>query len=165
MKAFKHIVFIAVFLFMCLGIPFLYFYNKGTILSDVDVVSSASLEVPDQPSGTFYVLVNKNMHSSTLEDWQNFFTEKEVGVIMEDISCLVSKGDVNGKELADRYLARLAENQMKITMEDGALIASKAEAGIFDVIILSTEAAQAYGYDQMAEDDSRVVIAVTGAET
>ena len=166
MRLAKHMAADAAALFLCLGIPCLYFLHAGTLFNrNADAVSGASLLVPEQPSGTFLVLLNRERHPATMEEWSDFFRERDVDVIMEDISCLASKGDVNGLKLADRYLTRLAQNQMNITVEDGTLIASKAEAGIYDVIILSKEAAEAYGYEISAEDETGLWIAVSGGET
>ena len=142
-----HAAFIAAALFVCLGIPTLYFGQKNLLPGgQTDTISGASLVVPEQPSGAFLILLNKAHHPDTTEDWTAFFTEQPVDVIMEDIHCLITRGDATGKELAERYLARLAENQMRITQEDGTLIASRAECGLFDVILLSEEAAQTYDY-------------------
>ena len=165
MRLVKHLLFVAAALFVCLGAPCLYFMRAGTLFGATDAVSGASLEVPDQPSGTFLVLLNRQRHPLTTEEWEAFFSEREVGVIMEDIHCLISKGDEAGKELADRYRARLAENQMEVTAEDGTLVASRAENGIFDVILISTDAAQIYDYSRITDDTDTMVIQVEGTGT
>lgn len=131
---------------------------------EVDAVSGSSLVIPDQPGGTFYVLLNTKRHPVTAAEWDDFFSEREVGVIMEDVECFVSRGDAPGRELADRYKARLAENQMRVKTEDGTLIASRAENGLFDVIILSKEAEAAYDYSKVFLRDEVLVIPVLSEE-
>ena len=163
MRLVKHIAAVAAALFICLVIPCLYYMQAGGLFSRApDARSGASLVVPDQPSGTFLVLVNKERHPASMQEWTDFFTEKEVGVIMEDVHCLVTKGDAAGKELAERYQARLAENQMQITQEDGTLVVSKAENGMFDVVIISTDMADNYDYSRIHESDRTAVLSITG---
>ena len=163
MRLIKHIAASAAALFICLGIPCLYFMHTGGLFSgNPDTVSGATLVVPEKPSGTFLVLVNKERHPATMQEWTDFFTEKEVGVIMEDVHCLITKGDAAGKELAERYQARLAENQMQVTQEDGTLVVSKAENGLFDVVILSTDVANLYDYSRIRESDRTAVLSITG---
>lgn len=166
MRLVKHFGFAAAALFICLGIPCLYFAHAGTLFSGgADAVSGASLDIPDQPSGTFLVLVNREKHPLTMDEWTAFFSEQEVGVIMEDIHCLITRGDTAGKELADRYVARLAENQMQVTEEDGTLVVSRAENGMFDVILISTDAAKIYDYSRIRDDRETAVIPVGGTGT
>lgn len=158
----RHYIISLGILILILGLPAIYYYDiPALIRGEADTVSSASMEIPDQPSGNFVVLVNKSRHPDTLEEWTSFFTEKEVGVIMEDISCLVVKGDVTGNELAGRYQARLAENQMSVRSEDGTLLVSRAENALFDVIILSEEMADAYGYNEVYMRDDVLSISIS----
>ena len=158
MKALEHIVIVAVALVLCLGLPaFLYLPGSG----GVDAVSGASLEAPDQPSGEFVVIVNRDRHTA-LREWADFFSEREVGVIMEDISCVTAAGDASGEQLARRYQARLAENQMRLRSENGVLAVSKAEKGLYDVLILSKEAAEAYDYSTVYARPEALVLTVEG---
>ena len=124
-----------------------------------DAVSGASFTVPDQPSGEFVVILNRSRHSA-LEDWTSFFSEQEVGVIMEDLSCATVAGDAAGLQLAQRYQARLAENQMTLRRENGLLLVSKAEHGRYDVIILSKETADAFDYSAVCGDAGALVLTV-----
>ena len=142
MKVFKHILSIGAGLFLFAGIPTLYYrvplmamYGSG----DVDSVSGASLVAPEQPSGEFLVLINKKLHTETMDDWKAFFNEEPVGVIFEDIKCITADGDVNGSQLAERYRIRLPENQMSVKSENGLMAVSKAQCGLFDVMVLSRE--------------------------
>ena len=122
--------------------PFRMWANDG----NVDAVSSASviLSAPDDP---YIVLINRALHekSGTLAVWEDFFAGKEIGVVYEDIDCIVLWGDPAGMEAARSFQSRLPENQMRIRQEDGLLAVSKAEHGKYDVIIMSMEAARAYG--------------------
>ena len=157
-----HVLIISAALLVLLGLPFAHFAGKGTLGAGADAVSGASLEVPDQPSGTFFVLLNRDRHPMTQGEWENFFSEREVDVIMEDVHCLIPRGDAPGKELAERYLARLAENQMTLNAEDGTLVVSKAEAGLFDVIVVSAEAERVYDYSAAFARPGTLVMKVRG---
>ncbi len=163
MRVIRHLLVIMAALFICLGLPCLHFMNVGTLFAEgADAAAGASMVVPDQPSGTFLVLLNKSRHPETETEWQNFFYEKPVDVIMEDIHCMTAKGDASGMELAERYQARLAENQMRIVREDGTLVASRAMHGLFDVIVISSEAADIYGYDTLCADPEIAVYRIGG---
>ena len=158
MKILEHICIILAALFLCLGLPALICLPKE---DGVDAVSSASLEVPDQPSGEFVVILNRERHAA-LEEWEAFFTEREVGVIMEDLSCMTAAGDEAGAQLAQRCQARLAENQMSLRSENGVLLVSKAEQGLYDVVILSRETADAYDYSAVYARPDALVLTVEG---
>lgn len=161
----RHFIFIAAALMVCLGIPGLYYYRTGTLFhAGIDAVSAATAEIPDQPSGQFVVLLNTEKHPLTEAEWTAFFSEQDVDVIMEDIRCFVSRDDAAGIELAERYRARLAENQMKIRSEDGTLIASRAGHSLFDVIILSKESAEQYGYSSETLPEQVRIISVEGVD-
>jgi len=109
----------------------------------VDAVSSASLQLPEQPSGAFYVLLKTSLHTDTLDDWRQFFTGESLPVIFEDIRCAVAEGDASGVQLAERFQAQLPENQMRLRTENPTLLVSKIEAGRLDVAVLSREMAEA----------------------
>ena len=128
-----------------------------------DAVTQATVELPDQPSGDFIVLLNTSMHEDTLDDWTAFFTGADMPVIFEDISCITAKGDVTGEQLAERFQLQLPENQMQLRSEDATMLASKAEAGYIDAAVFSSEMADAIGLS--VEDRSGVtVIRVQGGE-
>ncbi|MBQ9065377.1 MAG: hypothetical protein IJ123_08025 [Blautia sp.] len=164
MKHAKDVLIILASLFVFLGIPaFIYggrlysmYFEKGT-----DAVSGATVEIPDQPSGEYVILVNRSLHSDTMPEWESFFHEEPVGVIFEDLVCTVAEGDAGGLELAERYRARLAENQMKIKQENGLMAASKAQWGVFDVMAFSKEIADAYHIETVSENRDIDVITVT----
>lgn len=163
MRVIKHILVVCAALFICLGLPCLHFVNAGTLFADgADAAAGASMVVPDQPSGTFLVLLNRSRHPLTESEWQKFFEEKDVDVIMEDLHCMVIRGDVTGMELADRYRARLAENQMRIVIEDGTLIASRTRYGLFDAVVVSAEAAEAFGLDMTGDDPDLAAYVIGG---
>ena len=52
--------------------------------------------------------------------------------------------------MAESLQSRLPENQMKVRIVDGVLALSKAEAGLFDVIVTSDEMAKALTADTVA---------------
>ena len=163
MKALKHIGIVLLGLFLCLVLPGLFYVDVGAVLSGVDAVSGASMELPDQPSGEFVVIINRDKHPLTLDEWTDFFLENPVGVIWEDISVLAAASDPTGVQLAERYQVRLAENQMTLTKENGLLIVSRAENGLFDVIVLSKEMADAVDFSAVYARSDAAVITVRGA--
>ena len=163
MKWMKHAAFVLACLFVTLGIPLL-IYSPNLFSRGLDAVSSASLEIPDQPSGEFLVLINKDRHPDTLKEWDDFFSERPVSVIMEDISCLVAEGDTGGVEAARRYQARLAANQMRLSGESYSLLVSKAENGLFDVIILSAEMEKLSNYSAVLVRDDVYAVRVISAQ-
>ena len=155
MKKTTHVIFVIAALFLMFGLPSLYYGDRiqavfaevtnSAAAGSADAVSSASIEIPDQPSGEFYVFVNSEKHMDTLSDWENFFLEKEVDVIFEDLDCITIDGDVLGFELAKRFQARLAENQMTVKKENAVLGASKLDSMHFDVMVVSSEVANSFG--------------------
>ena len=146
MKALKclgHVMLVTVVLMLLAGIPVLTHFDLFGTTGDTDAVSTASIPLPDQPSGDFVVLMRTSMHEETIDDWKVFFTGEDLPVIFDDISCLVAEGDVNGQQLAERFQVLLPENQMKIRTENPTLLASKVEAGYIDVAVFSREMADA----------------------
>ena len=141
-----HVFFVAILLLLLAALPIArhteMFASQGT-----DANTGASMELPDEPSGEFVVLINESIHSDSLDQWEKFFTGKEVEVIFDDINCLVSKGDAAAIQMATVYLATLPENQMTLDTEDPTLLASKAESGYADVAVFSEEMADAIGFD------------------
>lgn len=131
--------------------------------SSPDAISSAtaqSVSAGDM-NGKYVVLLNRSLHDKkgTTADWQKFFSfDENVPLIMEDIVCKVAETDSEGIEAAQKYQARLPENQMKITREAGVMLLSKAELGRFDVIILSRAAAQAYSAQTLYDMDNVLLI-------
>ena len=164
MKFVKHAVIILAALFVTLGIPMLYYLDAGTLFPGrADAVTGASLTLPDKPSGQFVVLLNREKHGNTAALWTDFFSDRPVDVIMEDLSCMTVQGDADGIQLAERYQARLAENQLSLRTESPVLVASRAENGLFDVIVLSREMADAYQFSTVYGNSSIAVIPVKGA--
>ena len=147
-----------------LGLPALY-YRSG--LSAVfsaggtDAVSSATLVLPDAPSGEFVILLNRLHHPDTVGEWTAFFSDEDVDVIFEDLSCLTAKSDTAGRELAMRFKARLAENQMSLKSIDGLLLSSRVQWGKYDVVILSKEAADAYDMEKLYEHEDICLIEIS----
>ena len=122
-------------------------------LSGPDAVSGASIIV-DRPSGQYVVLMNKAFHpdSEKLADWERFFSGEEVSYFFEDIACDVPSGDTGGMEMARSFQSRLPENQMSVRTEDLTLLMSRADHGLFDVLILSREYADIAGTDSLSGD-------------
>ena len=130
--------------------------------SGADAVTSASVVIA-QPSGNYLICLNTAKHSAeNLRLWTQLFTEPEAPVIFEDISCLTARSDIGGQTMADSFRSRLPENQMKVQAIDGTLLLSKADAGLFDLVILSQEAAEAYGAESLAEQDGVLLLRVKG---
>lgn len=145
MKILKHILVALAALFLTLGVPTLSYVDVPALFSgNADAVTHASTYLPDAPSGEFYVLVNKRTQQGYTDQWREFFSDGDAGVIMSDNSCKVIIGDVSAQQLAERFQARLPENQMTLSAENGLLLVSKAENGIFDALIVSSEMAESY---------------------
>ncbi len=109
----------------------------------VDAVASASVKLPDKPSGEFEVLINRRLHKDTLEQWVKFFRDGELDVIFDDLNCICAEGDVQGIQLAQRFQAELPENQLRLRTENPTLLISKAENSCIDVVIISKDMADA----------------------
>ena len=160
-----HLAAAAAAFLLCIALPGTLFTDLPARLSgQADAVSGASMEIPDQPSGSYLVLIRTDLHAQTIDDWTRFFTEQPVDVIMEDIHCFVDQSDAAGQEVADRYRLRLAENQMTVTSENGTLLVSKAENGIFDVIVLSKEMADLQDYSKAVSRADVTTLLVEGGE-
>lgn len=163
MKILKHTVIVGAALFLMLGLPFFTSdYFAALMVGDgVDAVTSASVII-DQPSGNYVVLINLDRHQDgeKLAVWKDFFAGKEVSYIFEDIVCTVAKSDGNGLEMAESYQSRLPENQMKIRLEDGILMVSRAEYGKFDILIMSEEIADSYSASTLYDDENIAVIRI-----
>ena len=146
---------------MCSG------YFSRLIRGSLDAVSGASV-VLDEPSGEFVILINKNIHTDreALSDWVRFFSDEaeddELVIIFEDISCSVAQTDAAGVEMAESLRSQLPENQMKIEKEDATLIMSRADSGLFDMILLSKEYADVY-HAETAYKDTVQVIEIKGS--
>lgn len=162
MKILRHILAVSAALFLTLGVPTLCYVDVPALLSgNVDVMTHASTYLPDAPSGEFYVLMNESTQRGFTDQWVEFFTEGDVEVIMSDISCMVVQGDIAAQQLAERFRARLPENQMTITRENGLLLASRVEDGIFDAVVISSEMLQIYKMQDLTTADGVVCIMIT----
>ena len=162
---FGHILRVAVMLFLFLVLPYLLVFGMpGKKDDSIDAVTQASIELPDQPSGDFIVLINTSLHKDSIEAWKEFFTDGDFGVIFEDIRCITAEGDATGMELAKRFMAQLPENQMTIRTENPTLLVSKAEAGYIDVVVLSKEMADALKIAPGDAMDGVTVIQVSGGK-
>ena len=164
MRIIKHITVILVSLFIILGIPTAIYVDITALFhsKNHDAVSRATLALPEQPSGEFVILLNRERHNDTVNQWETFFSGSDAGVIMDDICCCTIESDLTGIQLAERYRARLPENQMRINYESGLFLVSKAEYSLFDLIILSKEAADIYGFDNIYQNNEIVYICVKG---
>ena len=163
MSKLKHMAVVLTALFLILGVPALMYVDLPSLFAGApDAVSSASFVLPDQPSGEFMVLLNTANHQDTVEQWKIFFSGGDAGVIMSDITCMVADADATGIQLAERYQARLPENQMRLRRENGLLLASKAETDLFDVIVLSREVADIYHVTTNKQREDIACIIVRG---
>lgn len=144
-----------------LGVPFLQSNAFHAHATDADTVTSASL-ILDAPSGEYVVFLNRARHPdpAALSHWEDFFAGKDVPVIYEDISCIAIEGDLGGIEMATSLQSRLPEHQMTLRTEEGALLMSKAERGLYDVVVLSKEAADAYDVSALSADENAIVVRI-----
>jgi len=165
MKRWTHIGAVTLALFVTLGIPALAYVDFPALSGVVDAVSRASMDLPEQPSGNFVILLNRTRHSGTAEDWATFFSGGETDVIMDDVACLAAQGDATGVQLAERFRSRLAENQMTVRTINPTLLASRADAGVYDVAIVSEEMAEALTLSTAYERAETAVITVRGDAT
>ena len=150
-------------LVLVLGIPFTALGGITKISSDpADAVSAATDELvdPAELSGEFVVFINTERHPDTADRWDAFFRGEDVPVIMDDISCLVCKGDGTALERAQLCQARLPANQMKVSTEDPVLVLSKGDYGKFDIILLSKELADRYGASSIGGSETVLTVDV-----
>ena len=149
----RHILFVIIALFVTLGLPAMRSEAFQLATGGTDAVSSATT-ILEAPSGEYVILINTQRHeaSGTLQIWQDFFAGKDIGIVFEDLNCIVIRGDTAGEEAARSYQSRLPENQMKIRAEEGVLTLSKAGNGNFDIIVMSREAADGYGAPLLADN-------------
>ena len=162
-KALLHITIVIVSLFLIIGVPFLVYFDKIFPSDDTDAVSSASLVIPEKPSGEIYVYMNTEKHADSLSLWEDFFNERDEEVIFDDVRCMVAIGDVTGVEAARRFMAKLPENQMTIYKENVSLVVSRTENAMIDVVILSKETVDSFAVKNKIEGVT--VFAVKGGST
>ena len=165
MRALRHIAVCSGALVLLLGVPFLCSDSfRRLISSDPDAVTSATT-VLDAPSGDYVVLINRSRHpnAENLSVWHDFFEGKEIGILFEDIECGILNGDKGGLDMARSCQSRLPENQMKLIQSDPVLLLSKADNGRFDIIIMSSEAAERYGAESVENKTDADVIRMKGA--
>jgi len=147
MRVFAHIATVVALLLAFVGLPaWLGGVNVSALLPGVDAVSAATA-IQDAPSGSYTILINRDLHTNdeVLGHWLDFLAGKDVPLIMEDVSCVALEGDVAGIEMANSLASRLPANQMKVRVENGVLVLSKAEVGRFDIMVMSDETAEAFG--------------------
>ena len=140
-----HFLIIFLSLLVILGVPTVLYKDFVFGGFGIDALSGATIELPDAPSGNFIIQMKvKDKYFTSAKEWENFFNERDYDVLMEDVNCLVAIGDESAYKLAERYMARLAVNQMKIRRENVMLTVSKAENRLIDILIMSEEYAEAY---------------------
>ena len=111
MKAGKialHIILSLIAAFLLVGLPGLYILVQRAE-NRPDTVSSASVKIPDKPSGEYVILINRSLHEDTFDDWVAFFCDGELNVIFDDINCIASQSDADALKMADRLIAQLPE--------------------------------------------------------
>ena len=164
LKLIRHGLLVAAALFLLVVLPVVTHVDLPFGKKTTDADTGASIPLPDQPSGSFFVLINTDLHKDSLADWRGFFRDEEFAVIFEDVSCLVARGDTGGLQMARRFQAQLPENQMKVREENPTLLASKAEAGAVDIAIFSKEMADHLKLKTKADLPGVAVIEVSGGE-
>ena len=157
---FRHVLIVAAGAVLLLGVPLARTgaFSRGA--EEADAVSSASL-ILDAPSGEFQILINRALHTDpeALDEWVRFFGgDEDAGIVFEDISCSTAIGDAGALELAKSLQSRLPENQMQIRTEDPTLLLSRAEAGRFDILIVSQEYADIFHAETVYGDEVEVVL-------
>ena len=157
-----HPLFVTALLILLVGIPVLTHFDIFRSQTGPDAVSGATIELPDQPSGKFLVLINSALHRDSLLDWKTFFSGEELPVIFDDIRCIAAKGDTTGIELAERFRILLPENQMTLRQEDPTLFISKVEEGYIDVAMMSEEMASALAFKVDDLSDGLTVVRISG---
>lgn len=166
-KLLGHIAVSVMTVLLLMALPLLLSGNIGVLFGKkTDAVASATKAL-DKPSGEYRVFINTSLHTdaSDLESWKDFFETGDTdGIInvLEDISCTVAEGDIGGLEMAESFMSRLPENQMKIRTEDPTLMISKAEQGRFDVIVMSKETADSFSAQTIPENTSALMLSVKG---
>lgn len=157
-----HVCTVGGILLVFLVLPAVLFVNFGAVLNVMgfDAVSGATQIITDRPSGQYVILLNREKFtaSGNMEVWTDFFSDREVPVIMEDITCCVISGDENALELAQAFQSRLPENQMKITPMEGVMAVSRGEYGMFDVMVLSQEFADVYTASTLYDNEGVAVL-------
>jgi len=159
----RHIVVCAAGVILLLGVPFLFTDGFRRMTGGADAVSGASVII-DQPSGNYTVLINRERHKSEsdMEAWREYFSGGDFTIIFDDISCVTLAGDSSALTMAQSFMSRLPENQMKVTVGNAVAVLSKAEYGRFDMILMSDEAAGSYGISGITERDDVEIIHMTG---
>ena len=162
MKKIVHIAVCAAGITALLGIPLILTGGLAKLTGGTDAVSSASVII-EKPSGNYTVMINRERHKSEkdLAAWQRFFSGGDSEVIFDDIECVTLDGDAGAFTMAQSFMTRLPENQMKLASGDPVLTLSKADFGRFDVMIVSEEAAGAYGVSSVYDGKNVDVIRIT----
>ena len=157
-----HKLFVIAMLILLVGVPFSMYSNVFSTRNEPDAISSATIKLPEQPSGEFLVFINSTLHGDTLSDWEKFFSGEDLPVIFDDIRCISANGDATGIQLAERFQAQLPENQMTLRTENPTLLISKIEKGYIDVAVISGEMADALSFNKFGLTDDITVIHVRG---
>lgn len=159
MKVLKHILISGAALFLILGVPLLASDRFAQIVSgQTDAVSGATVTLA-QPSGNYMVLISTKEHSDpeNLTTWNSFFTGGDFTYIFDDVSCIVASGDAGAGELARSYQSQLPQHQMKVMTEDSVMVLSRADAGDYDMIVMSDEFADAYRFRENEARNTEVI--------
>ena len=157
-----HPLLVTALLILLVGIPVLTHFDIFRSHTGPDAVSGATIELPDQPSGKFLVVINSDLHKESISDWRKFFSGEDLPVIFDDIRCIAAKGDASGIQLAERFRILLPENQMTLRQEDPTLFISKVEEGYIDVAMMSAEMADALGFKKEALKDDLILVQISG---
>lgn len=163
MRIFRHIFLCAAGVILLLVVPFLFTDGFARAVNGTDAVSSASVIV-EAPSGSFTVLINRERHKNAadMQAWTEYFSGGDFTIIFDDIECVTLTGDTAALGMAESFMSRLPENQMKVRTDDPVLVLSKAEYGRFDMLLLSDEAAARYGITDILTDSDTEVIHTVG---
>ena len=166
MRGLRHIAVSAAGIILLLIVPFLFTDGFARLVNGTDALSSASVII-DKPSGSYTVLINRDRHKSEsdMNAWREFFSGGEFVIIFDDISCVTLAGDTGALTMAQSFMSRLPENQMKTESSEAVMALSKAEYGRFDMMIVSDEAAESYGISSVYEGKNVEVIHIEDGGT
>lgn len=138
-----HFIVTALIIALTIGLPSAIYFKIFTP-ADEEAETGATYILPEKPSGEFVIMINEKRHPTSIDVWDDFFSERDYDPLSDKISCLTVSGDALGAELADRYSKRLFVKQMSIREENVILVLSKAELGLIDAVIMSADIADVY---------------------
>ena len=149
MRIGRHIIVVAAALLLLLGLPLAVLRNTA--------------QQSDGGSGEFVVLINRELHPDDKEigKLEKLFADGQAdGLDTDGIKFAVSPEDAAGLAFAERLLK--PDDTAALTGDDTALMLSKAENGLFDVIVMSKELADSSKAETVAKKTNAEMLCVKG---